>query len=85
MVVKMDKMTDVPAGSNPDTYQPPGWSTSINDRFSAITFDHASNVVVIVDRLSGNRRKLTFPTENRVVRKAKNQSFRSGRGIDIKV
>lgn len=87
MIVKMDKMTDIPVGSNPDNYQPPGRTIGINNRFSAITFDHASNILVIVDRLTGKRRKLTFPTERRVATKTKNQGKREvvlTNGISIK-
>ena len=62
MSIEIKNMVDIPANSNPLNHDHTRMATDINERFTAMYTSRDSNELVIIDKLTGKRVKLQFPT-----------------------
>lgn len=58
---KIEEMTSIPARSNPFHHNHFRRDTNINERFLAMFTDTTSNELIIIDKYTGKRVKMTFP------------------------
>jgi hypothetical protein len=82
MTIKIEKMNNVPPKANPLHHDTFSQGTQINDRFMAMYVNYQENVLVIVDMLTGERRRMTFtPAEKVQSVKPKKTASREHPGI----